>query len=89
MRIGLFRAHCTIPPNFLNEGRYTITAIVSIDGNNSQVLLEEAVSFTVHDTGEMRKEYQGGWIGVVRPKPGVADGTTGRFCGCGERIAML
>ena len=29
---------------------------------------EEAVSFVVHDSGAMRQEYTGGWLGVVRPR---------------------
>ena len=66
--IGLYRTVCKLPGNFLNEGMYSINAFVLSDVVNIEVRVEEVISFTVHDTGEMRKEYSGGWIGVVRPK---------------------
>jgi lipopolysaccharide transport system ATP-binding protein len=66
--IGLYRTACTIPGNFLNEGRYQINAVVLTDILNIEVIAREVISFTVHDTGAMRQEYGGGWLGVVRPK---------------------
>ena len=32
------------------------------------ILEDYVLSFNVHDTGEMRKEFLGSWIGVVRPR---------------------
>jgi lipopolysaccharide transport system ATP-binding protein len=64
----LFRSVCRLPANFLNEGRYSITAIVGRDFVNTQVLREDVVSFDVHDTGVMRGKYLGQWLGVVRPR---------------------
>jgi len=66
--IGLFQSVCRIPANFLNEGLYSITAIVGKGVCDTQVLEDYAVSFHVHDTGEMRKEFFGEWIGTVRPR---------------------
>ena len=66
--VGLFRSVCTIPANFLNEGKYSIRVAVCSNVSTIELLTEEVVSFMAHDTGEMRKEYGGGWIGVVRPK---------------------
>ncbi|MBA3514945.1 MAG: ABC transporter ATP-binding protein [Pyrinomonadaceae bacterium] len=66
--VGLFRTTCKLPGNFLNEGRYSINAIVLTDVTNVEVFATEAVSFNVHETGAMRKEYGGSWLGVVRPK---------------------
>jgi lipopolysaccharide transport system ATP-binding protein len=66
--IGLYRTVCKLPGNFLNEGMYSINAFVLSEVVNIEVRVDEVISFTVHDTGEMRKEYSGGWIGVVRPK---------------------
>jgi lipopolysaccharide transport system ATP-binding protein len=66
--VGLFRSECRIPGNFLNEGLYSVTAIVGRGVTDTQVLMDYAVSFRVHDTGEMRKEFTGGWIGTVRPR---------------------
>lgn len=65
---GLFKTSCTIPANFLNEGIYSIHVILLTDKGADEVFFKDAVSFTVHETGEMRKEYTGVWIGVVRPK---------------------
>jgi hypothetical protein len=31
-------------------------------------IAENAISFAVEETGEMRKEYTGEWIGLIRPK---------------------
>jgi len=65
---GLFRSVCTIPGNFLNEGLYSVSAIVGSGAADTQVLEDYAVSFHVHDSGEMRKAYYGEWLGTVRPK---------------------
>lgn len=66
--IGLFQSTCRIPGNFLNEGAYSITPILGEIPNRTIVLEEDLLLFQVHDTGEMRKEYYGSWLGVVRPK---------------------
>jgi len=66
--VGLFQSVCRIPGNFLNEGLYSVTAILGKLPNNTIVLEDYLLSFHVHDTGEMRKEYYGGWLGVVRPR---------------------
>jgi lipopolysaccharide transport system ATP-binding protein len=65
---GVFQSICRIPGNFLNEGRYRLTVILGTLPTNTQVLEEDLLSFDVYDTGEMRKEYYGGWMGVVRPR---------------------
>jgi lipopolysaccharide transport system ATP-binding protein len=66
--VGLYRATCTLPGNFLNEGVYSVNAIVLTGVTQIEAYVAEAVSFNVHDTGAMRKEYGGHWLGVVRPK---------------------
>ncbi len=66
--VGLFRSLCRIPGNFLNDGEYSITAIVGKNVSDTIILEDHILSFTVHDTGEMRQEYSGKWIGTVRPK---------------------
>lgn len=68
--IGFYRSLCELPGNFLNEKRYLVTPIVGILPSNTQVLLEDIISFDVIDTGEMRKEFYGEWLGVIRPKLG-------------------
>jgi lipopolysaccharide transport system ATP-binding protein len=66
--VGIYRTFCILPGNFLNEGLYRINVIVLTNTNQIQARIDEVVSFTVYDTGDMRKEYHGTWIGVVRPK---------------------
>src|SRR5262249_9572057 len=65
---GVFRSICRIPANFLNEGRYVVTPILGQGVCDTQVFQEDLLPFHVHDTGEMRQEYYGGWVGVIRPK---------------------
>ena len=66
---GTFTSICRIPGDFLNEGSYNITAIVGKVPSQTQILEEAVVSFQVHDTGGMRKEYLGNWAGpVIRPR---------------------
>ena len=66
--IGLYKSVCCIPANFLNDDRYSVTAIVGKGANDTQILEDYVVSFTVHDSGEMRKENPNGYLGTVRPK---------------------
>jgi lipopolysaccharide transport system ATP-binding protein len=67
--VGLFRSVCRIPANFLNEGLYNVTAIVGKVPWNGQIVAEQVVGFTVHDSGDMSKDYPGPWTGpVIRPK---------------------
>jgi lipopolysaccharide transport system ATP-binding protein len=66
--VGLFQSEVRIPGNFLNEGSYSIAAIVGTIPNKTLILEDYVISFQVVDSGEMRKEYLGGWIGTVRPR---------------------
>jgi lipopolysaccharide transport system ATP-binding protein len=65
---GLFQSVCHIPGNFLNEGLYSVSAMVGKWVADTQILQDYVLSFHVHDTGEMRKDYLGGWIGTVWPQ---------------------
>lgn len=66
---GMFKSVCRIPANFLNDSGYNIAVIVGKVPSKTQILEESLLSFRVHDTGEMRKEYLGSWTGpVVRPR---------------------
>lgn len=66
---AIFQSTCIIPGNFLNEGRYVISAIVGRIPNRTLILEESVLTFDVHDTGAMREEYYGSWTGpVIRPR---------------------
>ncbi|HEY2972569.1 MAG TPA: ABC transporter ATP-binding protein [Pyrinomonadaceae bacterium] len=65
---GLHRATCTLPANFLNEGRYYIDVyLVTLGPLQVEVSEPRVMAFDVFDTGVMR-EAGGGrhWAGVVR-----------------------
>jgi len=66
--IGLFKSACKIPGNFFNEGSYNITVIIGRAVSDIQIKEANVLVFEVHDNGEMRKEFYGGWLGVVRPR---------------------
>jgi lipopolysaccharide transport system ATP-binding protein len=65
---GLFRARCTIPANFLNDGLYSISALLVLDSARIEVQAEQVISFTVHETPDARSEYLGTVLGTVRPR---------------------
>jgi lipopolysaccharide transport system ATP-binding protein len=65
---GLYKTICSIPANFLNDKSYKISAFLVPENENEIAIVEEALSFNILDTGEMRKEYSGGWTGQIRPK---------------------
>jgi lipopolysaccharide transport system ATP-binding protein len=66
---GIYRSVCTLPSNFLNDNRYFISVILGEKPGDSEIELDSVLSFVVHDTGAMRKEYAGNWSGpVVRPR---------------------
>ena len=66
--VGLYRAVCTLPANFLNEGRYYVDVyIVTLGPIVVEVNGPQVMAFDVFDTGVMR-EAGGGrhWPGAVR-----------------------
>ena len=65
---GKYRTICRIPAFFLNEGNYSVNLFFVSNRTSIEIAVERALCFDVKDTGEMRKEYVGTWIGAVRPK---------------------
>lgn len=64
---GLYRSVCCIPAHYLNEGQHYVSAIILKDKKKLEVVMENIVSFFVHDHAAARGGYTGTWIGVVRP----------------------
>lgn len=64
---GLFRIRCTIPGNFLNDGRHHVHAFMVQDLTKTIAKEEGVVSFHVHDYGASRGGYVQQWVGAVRP----------------------
>ena len=63
---GVYEVRCRIPGNLLNDGTYSIDAIVGTNVQHTEVMIEKVLSFRVFDSGAMSKEYGGSWHGVVR-----------------------
>jgi len=65
--VGLHRAVCTLPENFLNEGRYYITVyILTLGPLMLEVEAVQILGFDVFDTGVLREAGGGsGWPGMV------------------------
>jgi lipopolysaccharide transport system ATP-binding protein len=68
--VGAYRVRCTLPASLLNEGKYRVTVILHTNRVHVEVKADDVVTFTVLETGEMRREYSGPWAGVVRPRLG-------------------
>ena len=68
LEIGIYEAKCTIPANFLNEGLYSVTLAIGEHPSHTLILEKDVLSFNVCETGEMRDKFQGGWMGVIRPR---------------------
>lgn len=66
--IGIYKTTCTIPANTLNDKSYTLDVGIYNYKREMEVDLKDILTFTVVDTGEMRKEYMGDWVGQIRPK---------------------
>ena len=65
---GLYKTICVIPPNFLNDQYYSVDIGIQNNLFMWQVWEKNIISFNVNDTGEMKQEYMGDWVGVIRPK---------------------
>jgi len=69
LKKGSYSTKCTIPSFFLNSIHYSISVFLGTDETFSDMTsAEEVVSFEVNETGDMRKEHTGTWIGAIRPK---------------------
>jgi len=66
--VGRFRSVCTLPANFLNEGIFLLNVAIMKSVRDTEVFVREVLQFTAQETGGMRREYTGHWIGVVRPR---------------------
>lgn len=64
---GFYRSRCTIPAAFLNEGRYSVTALLVENGANIIAQIDRVVSVDMVDLGDGRSGWFGRWGGAVRP----------------------
>lgn len=67
--LGLFRTSCVIPGFLLNDDIHSISVYVNeVTGADTLILARDVLTFAVEDTGAMRQEYTGKWLGAVRPR---------------------
>ncbi len=57
-----------VPPHLLNDGTYTVDALLVQDMRTVRASAEAAVTFRLHDDGTTRGDYVGEWVGIVRPR---------------------
>ena len=57
-----------MPAHILNEGKYSVDAMLVHEMRLVRAESESAVSFNVFDDGTTRGDYVGEWIGIVRPR---------------------
>lgn len=65
---GVYKSRCIIPANFLNDQRYSVSMFVVRNLMEILAMQEEAISFTVHESGANRKGYLGKMKGSIRPQ---------------------
>lgn len=65
---GVFRSRCSLPGNLLNEGRFSLNVAIMKSVRDTELFEAGALQFFAQDTGGMRGEYTGQWIGVIRPR---------------------
>jgi lipopolysaccharide transport system ATP-binding protein len=64
---GLYRCHCRIPANFLNNTVYHIKLLVVRNQNNVVLMMDDALVFEVLESAERRGAYFGKRPGAVAP----------------------
>lgn len=65
---GRYRSTMVVPGNFLNDKTYRISAFLVPENSQDLAIAQDVLMFSVTDTGDMRKEFTGEWIGLIRPK---------------------
>jgi lipopolysaccharide transport system ATP-binding protein len=64
---GLYRSHCQIPANFLNNNVYHIKLLAVKNQNNVVFMMEDALVFEVQEAADRHGAYYGKRPGVVAP----------------------
>lgn len=64
---GAYRSRVVIPANLLNAAGYVVNVILYEQNFQDQVLVRDALRIELQDSGEVRGDYYGVMLGVVRP----------------------
>lgn len=65
---GRYRSDCILYGNLLNEGRYHVSLILTSEFWQDGMRFEHIISFDALDDGLLRRDYSGGYSGLIRPK---------------------
>ena len=68
LKKGTYKSTMIIPGNFLNDRNYRLNAFLVPQDHSDMAIAEDVLSFSVTDTGDMRKEFSGEWTGLIRPR---------------------
>lgn len=64
---GIYSTSCMVPRCFLNNNVYTISLNIFGSNYEAPVTFKDVLTIPVLDGGELRKDYLGGFQGVIRP----------------------
>ena len=64
---GIVEGTCLIPGNLLNDDIYTVKFMAHYRGTFG-VVVDDALTFEIHDVGRDGIDYYGKWSGVTRPR---------------------
>ena len=67
IEIGEYLSSCEIPANLLNNGVYKISIIVFSYGYRNSIELSNLLKFEIHDSYELRNDFNGKYEGCLRP----------------------
>ncbi len=65
---GNYKSICSIPAFFLNDANYKVSCFLVPENASKMAIAKEILLFSVSETGEMRQEFHGGWVGLIRPR---------------------
>ncbi|AMK78701.1 MULTISPECIES: ABC transporter ATP-binding protein [Methylomonas] len=65
---GFYSTTCKIPDMLLNSGRYSISLTIFEENYANTTDFKDIMLITVEDSPIVRKDYFGGYVGMVRPK---------------------
>lgn len=66
--VGFYKTTCEIPSDLLNTERYFITANIYSSISTLEAQVENAVVLDISESGSMRAEFTGEWLGLIRPR---------------------
>lgn len=66
-KVGRYRVKCIIPGSVLNAGQYSLDFLMVREMRYVAVEVNTVMTINIYDSGELRGDFVGDWVGVVRP----------------------